>query len=313
MLRREDFADLALVLVVSEEGSFTAAANRLGMSQSGLSHSVRRLEDRLGIRLLARTTRSVSVTPAGMKLLEVLSPAMQELNDRLSALSDEHSRPSGTIRITAAEHATKAVLWPVVSTLLESYPDLEIELHIDNSFSDIISDRFDAGVRIGEQLQKDMIAVPIGPDMRMIAFASPDYIARRGCPETPHDLSAHCCINMRFVADGQTYSWEFEKDGRPLNIRVEGQLVLNSAELIIRAAREGRGIGFMLEDAVTRHFEDGTLVPVLAEWCPTFDGYYLYYPTRRQNSAAFRLLVDALQAQRREALSLNPARRDPPG
>lgn len=294
-MRREDIADLTMLLAVAEVGSFTGAARKLGLTQSALSHSIRRLEDRLGLRLLVRTTRSVAPTTAGERLLEVLQPSISSIEDRLSELTEMRNQPAGTIRITTSEHAAEAVLLPAVQKIVAKYPDINIELSVDNGFVDIVSDRFDAGVRLGERLEKDMIAVRIGPQMRMIPFASPDYLARHGIPQSPQDLTAHNCINLRFVGSGGIYTWEFEKDARAFNIKVDGQLTFNRSTMVIRAALLGAGIGFVLEDAVAPYLSDGSLVPLLKDWCPYFDGYFLYYPSRRHTSPAFRLLVEKLR------------------
>lgn len=284
-----------MFLAVAEERSFTRAAARLGLSQSALSHAMRRLETRLGLRLLTRTTRSVAPTAAGERLIETLRPALDDIDDRLASLSELRERPAGTIRITASKHAARTVLWPVIDRFTAENPDVEIELSVDAGLTDIVAERFDAGVRLGERLEKDMIAVRIGPRLRMAAVASPAYLAEHGRPETPHDLTGHRCINLRLVSAGSIYAWEFEKDGRELKVRVEGQLVFNDVDLIVDAAVAGRGVAFMLEDHVSRHLSQGTLVRVLDDWCEPFDGHYLYYPSRRQQPPAFGLLLDALR------------------
>ncbi len=299
-MRREDIADLTIFLAVAEEGSFTGAANRLGLSQSGLSHSIRRLEDRLGLRLLVRTTRSVAPTDAGERLLEILQPAMNGIEGRLAELTALRQTPAGTIRISTSEHAAQAILWPAVDRLIAKYPDIVVEICTDNGFIDIVADRFDAGVRLGEQVQKDMIAVRIGPRMRMIPFASPHYIETHGAPLTPHDLARHRCINLRFTNAGGIYAWEFEKQGRAMHVKVEGPLVFNRTPLVIQAAIAGHGIGFLLEDAVAPWIQKGALVPLLDDWCEPFDGYFLYYPSRRHSSPAFKLLVDELRYRERD-------------
>ena len=294
-MRREDLADLTIFLAVAEEGSFTAAARKLGLSQSALSHTLRRLEERLGVRLLTRTTRSVAVTEVGQRLLDTVQPALEGIDERLAELTQFRDKPAGTIRISASEHAAEHILWPAVSRITAQYPDINIEINVESGFIDIVSERFDAGVRIGEALAKDMIAVRIGPPLRMAAFASPDYLAQHGTPQTPHDLARHACIGLRFTSDSGVYAWEFEKDGRELRIKIEGQLIFNRMRLITAAACAGHGIGFHPEDAVQPMFDDGSLVRVLEDWCPAFEGYHLYYPTRRQTSAAFRVLVEALR------------------
>lgn len=294
-MKRDQLGDLTAFLAVAEERSFTRAAAKLGTSQSALSHTVRRLEANLGLRLLTRTTRNVAPTEAGERLIETLRPAFDDIESKLAVLTELREKPSGTIRITTSEHAANTILWPVVKRLLSEYPDLNIELSIDQSLTDIVERRFDAGVRLGESLAKDMIAVPIGPDIRMAAFAAPSYLERHGVPKSPHDLTGHQCINLRLPTFGGLYSWEFEKDGHELRVRVDGQLVLNNFLLIIDAAKEGFGIGFIPEDQALPLIREGKLIRLLEDWCPPFAGYHLYYPSRRQPSLAFTLLVDALR------------------
>ena len=284
-----------MFLVVAEEKSFTRAAARLGVSQSALSHSMRRLEAKLGLRLLTRTTRSVSPTVAGERLLETLRPALDDIDNKLSSLTELRERPAGTIRITTSKHAARTILWPVVERLTAENPDLEVELSVDGGLTDIVAERFDAGVRLGERLEKDMVAVRIGPKLRMAAVGSPAYFAAHGAPQTPGDLAHHRCINLRFVSSGALYVWEFEKDGRELKVKVEGQLVLNDVDLIIDAAIAGRGVAFMIDDHVAPQIAAGRLVRVLDDWCEPFEGHYLYYPSRRQPSPAFSLLLEALR------------------
>lgn len=294
-MSRESLDDLSLFMAVAEEQSFTRAAARLGTSQSALSHTIRRLEARLGVRLLTRTTRSVATTDAGERLLEALRPAIDAIDARLEALDEMREKPAGKIRITTSAHAAQTIIMPVLDRFLPEYPDIEIELSLDSGFRDIVADRFDAGVRLGEALARDMIAARIGPELRMVVIGSPDYIARAGRPDTPQDLPRHKCINLRMLSSGSLYAWELEKDGRQVNVRVEGQLAFNETGLVIRAALGGHGLGFVMEDSVRPHLDDGTLVTVLEDWCPPFPGYFLYYPSRRQPSAAFSLLVDALR------------------
>ena len=296
-MRREDLGGLAAFVAVAEERSFTRAAARLGTSQSALSQTVKRLEARLGVRLLTRTTRSVSPTEAGEQLLGSVRFAFDEIDTQLVALSELRDKPAGTIRITAGQHAADTVLFPVLEQLLPEYPDVNVELSVDTGFRDIVADRFDAGVRLGEQVEKDMIAVRIGPDLRMALVGATSYFAQRPAPRTPHDLTGHNCINLRFPTLGSLYSWEFEKDGRELNVRVDGQLTFNETRLIVRAACAGLGLAFVLEDHVREHLADGRLVRALEDWCPPFSGYHLYYPSRRQHTPAFALLVDALRSR----------------
>jgi DNA-binding transcriptional LysR family regulator len=294
-MQREHMADLIAFIAVADEGSFTRAAAKLDSSQSALSHTIRRLEARLGVRLLARTTRSVAPTEAGERLLASLRPAMEEIDLSLASISELRERPAGTIRLTTTEHAAHELLWPSLKPFLERYPDINVEVSVDSGLSDIVADRFDAGIRLGESVARDMIAVSIGPEMRLVPVASPEYLARHGSPETPHDLAAHQCINLRFRTRGNLYAWEFEKDGRALNVRVDGQLTFNSMPMILKATLDGTGIAIMMESYSRPYVERGELVLLLDDWCQPFPGYHLYYPSRRQSSAAFRLLVDALR------------------
>jgi len=297
-MRREELVDLSAFLTVAEERSFTRAAARLNTSQSALSHTVRRLETRLGVRLLNRTTRSVAPTEAGERLIGTLRPALDDIGAELTALSALREKPTGTIRITTGEHAAETVLWPVLKTLLPDYPDVTVELFLDTGLTDIVTEQFDAGVRMGEQIAKDMIAVPIGPEVRLVVVGAPDYFARHSQPRHPQDLAEHPCINLRLPRRGGLYAWEFEKDGRALNVRVEGQLVFNDLNMILEAALAGFGLAFVMEDMVVRHVAEGRLIQVLDEWCPPFPGYHLYYSSRRQPTPAFTLLVEALRYRR---------------
>jgi len=294
-MRREEWGDLAAFMAVAEARSFTKAAGQLGTSQSALSHTVRRVEARLGLRLLTRTTRSVAPTEAGERLLETLRPAFEDIEARLSALTELREKPAGTIRITAGEHAAIVVLWPVIETLLRDYPDIKIDLSCDQGLTDLAAGRFDAGVRLGEQLAQDMIAVRIGPELRMALVCSPDYLAQNPAPLTPHDLSAHQCINLRLPTLGGFYAWEFEKDGREVKARVDGQLAFNHSPMILKAAEAGYGLAYLLEDQSREAVQAGRLVRVMEDWCPPFPGYHLYYPSRRQPTPAFSLLVEALR------------------
>ncbi|WP_260921893.1 LysR family transcriptional regulator [Novosphingobium sp. 9] len=298
-MQREHLADLTALIAVADEGSFTRAAARLGTSQSALSHTLRRLEARLGVRLLSRTTRSVAPTEAGERLLETIRPALAEIERGIGEVTELREMPAGTIRLTATDHAVRSVLWPVLAEFLSSYPDIHVEISVDAGLTDIVAERFDAGIRIGESVAKDMIAIPIGPPMRLVTYAAPSYIEKYGAPATPHDLAAHRCINLRMRTRGILYAWEFERDGRALNVRVEGQFTCDSIEMIEQATLDGFGIGFVMEASVAHHVEAGRLVPLLDEWCAPFAGYHLYYASRRQPSAAFRLLVDALRRNTR--------------
>jgi DNA-binding transcriptional LysR family regulator len=291
----ENLNDLLAFLTVAKERSFTRAAAQLGVSQSALSQTIRGLEERLDLRLLTRTTRSVAPTEAGERLLRALGPKFDEIDAELAALSDLRDRPSGSIRITTHEHAAETVLQPALLKLLPDYPDIKVELVIDYGLTDIVAEGYDAGVRVGEQVAKDMIAVRIGPDMRMAVVGAPSYFTTRKRPMTPQDLTAHNCINLRLPTYGGLYAWEFEKNGRELRVRVEGQLVFNGTTLILNAALAGFGLAYLPEDQVQTHLVTERLIRVLADWCPPFSGYHLYYPSRRQHTPAFALLVDALR------------------
>ncbi|MHB9796478.1 LysR family transcriptional regulator [Pseudomonas sp. MT3] len=294
---RENFNDLIAFVTVAREGSFTKAAAQLGVSQSALSHTIRALETRLGLRLLSRTTRSVSPTEAGERLLHTLAPRFEEIEAELAALSDFRDKPVGTLRITAAEHAASTVLWPKLSKVLPDYPDIKVEVSVDYGLTDIAAERFDAGVRLGDQVAKDMIAVRIAPDLRMAVAASPAYLARKGRPADVQALASHDCLNLRLPTYGGLMAWEFAKDGHEVKARVEGQLTFNSSPHILRAALDGFGLAYLPQDMVTEHVAAGRLEQVLEDWCPTFPGYHLYYPSRRQKSRAFTVLVDALRHQ----------------
>lgn len=292
---KDNFNDLLSFMVVARERSFTRAAAQLGVSQSALSHAMRNLETRLEVRLLTRTTRSVAPTEAGEQLFMRLSPHLLEIEQELTALRDTRDRPAGNIRLTAGEHAMSAVLWPVLKPFMAQYPDINVEVTVDNGLTDIVDGRFDAGVRLGEQVAKDMIAVRIAPDMRMAVVGSAEYLQRFGVPETPEQLDQHRCINMRLPTRGGLYAWEFERDGRELRVRVDGQLILISLPQRIDAAENGLGLAYVPEDAVQDALAESRLVRVLEAWCPAFTGYHLYYPSRRQHTTAFALLIAALR------------------
>lgn len=294
-MKRENLADLAAFVAVAQERSFTRAAAKLGMTQSSLSHAVRRLESRLGLRLLARTTRSVAPTAAGERLLRALRPAFDDIDTGLASLSELRDKPAGSIRITTIDHAARTILWPALESLLRDYPDINVEVSLDSGLADVVAERYDAGIRLGEQVAKDMVAVRIGPDLRMAAVGAPAYFSQRSPPRSPQGLADHRCINLRFQTLGGLYAWEFEKSGRELKVRVEGQLIFNDVPMILAAARAGFGIGYVPEDQVQEDVAAGRLVRVLADWCPPFRGYHLYYPSRRQPTPAFTLLVDALR------------------
>jgi DNA-binding transcriptional LysR family regulator len=295
---RENMNDLMAFLAVARERSFTRAAAKIGVSQSALSHTIRGLEERLRLRLLTRTTRSVSPTEAGERLLETVGPRFEEIEAELGALGELREKPAGTIRITATDHAASTILWPKLAKVLPQYPDLKLEITVEQSLTDIVAGRYDAGVRLGEQVAKDMIAVRIGPDERMAVVGAPSYFERRALPKRPQDLVAHDCINLRLPTLGGLYAWEFEKGKRELKVRVEGQLVLNSSGLMLNAALDGFGLACVPEDLVRDRIAEGKLIRVLADWCPPFPGYHLYYPNRRQLTPAFALVVEALRYRR---------------
>jgi DNA-binding transcriptional LysR family regulator len=290
-----DFNDLAAFAAVAKVRSFTRAAAQLGVSQSALSQTIRNLEERLGIRLLTRTTRSVAPTEAGERLLLTVAPRFDEIDAELAALSALRDKPAGTVRITAGEHPAISVLQPALKRLLPQYPDVRIEIIVDYGLTDIVAEGFDAGVRLGEQVAKDMIAVRIGPEMRMAIVGSPEYFARHPVPNTPQDLANHNCISIRLPTYGGIFSWGLEKDGREVKVRSDGQLVFNNLALRLNSALDGLGITYMPEDQVLTHIAEGRLVRVLEEWCPHFPGYHLYYPSRRHSSPALTLLVDLLR------------------
>ena len=291
----ESYDQLAIFAVVAQERSFTRAAARLGMSQPALSRAMRQLEERLGVRLLARTTRSVAPTQAGEHLLQVIAPRFDEINSELALLSKFRDRPAGKLRITAGEHAAIAVLQPVLAQLLPDHPDLSIEIIVDYGLTDIVAEGFDAGVRLGEQVAKDMIAMRIGPDMRMAVIGSPAYFSHYPKPVIPADLMAHNCITLRMPTHGGLFMWEFEKNGQALNVRIEGQLVFNNIAMRLESVLQGLGLAYMPEDVVRPYIEQGRLIRVLEDWCEPYSGYHLYYPSRRQSSPAFTLLREALR------------------
>ena len=285
-------------LAVSRERSFTRAAARLGVSQSALSHTIRGLEERLGLRLLTRTTRSVSTTEAGERLARTLGPRFDEIEAELASVAELRDKPAGTIRITTSAHAAESILMPALAKFLLDYPDILVEAVIDAGLTNIVAERYDAGIRLGEQVEKDMIAVRIGPDLRMAAVATPSYFEAYSKPKTPQDLTRHNCLNMRLQTYGGLYVWEFEKNGRPLNVRVDGQIICNGSSAIVSAALLGLGIAYVPDDMVRAHLAEKRLVRVLADWCPPFPGFHLYYPSKRQASPAFALLTEALRYRR---------------
>jgi DNA-binding transcriptional LysR family regulator len=295
-MRRDSLDDLQTFVVVAEAGSFTRAAAELGVSQSAVSYSIRSLEQRLGVRLISRTTRSLSMTDAGEKLLRSLAPAFAQINNGIEAITSDQGRPTGKVRISVSRQAAQAVIWPMLPAFLTRYPGVEVELSLDEGLADIVAGRFDAGIRLGERLEKDMIGVRVGPELRMALVASPAYFTERPIPLTPRDLSDHLGVNYRQRSGGGLYAWEFERAGERLEVRVDGPVILNDGEMLKTAALAGVGLAFMLEDqSVLDDIAAGRLVRVLDDWCEPFAGYHLYYPSRRQPTAAFALFVDALR------------------
>ncbi|MGX7875202.1 LysR family transcriptional regulator [Mesorhizobium sp. ORM6] len=294
-MAKPDLNQLTWFQAVAEERSFTRAAAKLGVAQSTLSHTIKQLEARMGIRLLTRTTRNVATTAAGERLLRTIAPRIGEIEDEIAALMAFREKPSGSIRLTLSDHALESVVWPKLKQVLSAYPDIGVELILDSTFRNIVEEGFDAGVRLGESVERDMIAVRIGPDWRLVAVASPDYFAAHGVPAHPQDLVRHVCINMRQETAGGLYAWEFEKDGQALRVRVDGQLTFNNTYAMIDAAVSGYGIAYVPENIVERQIASGLLVQVLDDWSPFFDGYFLYYPSRRQNLPAFKVIIEALR------------------
>lgn len=294
-MAKADLNQLTWFQVVAEERSFTKAAAKLGVAQSTLSHTIKQLEAHMGLRLLARTTRTVATTAAGERLLQTITPRLAEIEDEIVALTALRDKPAGSIRLTLSDHALESVVWPKLKPVLNLYPDISVELILDSTFRNIVEEGFDAGVRLGESVEKDMIAIRIGPDWRLVAVASPAYLAAHGSPEHPKDLVRHVCINMRHESAGGLYAWEFEKGGRALRVRVGGQLTFNNSYAMIDAAVTGYGIAYVPENIVETHIASRSLVQILDDWSPFFDGYFLYYPSRRQNLPAFKVIVDALR------------------
>jgi DNA-binding transcriptional LysR family regulator len=294
-MRRENLNDLVAFIAVARERSFTRAAAKLQVSQSALSYTIRTLEERLGLRLLTRTTRSVSLTEAGDRLLGSIGPRFDEIASEISSLRGLRDKPAGTVRITTVEHAAETILWPAMAKVMRAYPEVNVEIINDYGLIDIVAGRYDAGVRLGEQVDKDMIAVRIGPDFRIAVVAAPSYFDGRRQPRTPQELTQHACINLRLPTHGGFYVWEFRKGGRELKVRVQGRAVFNALTMMRHAALEGVGLAYLPEDLVETAIQKGQLVRVLAHWCPPRPGYHLYYPSRRQSSPAFALVVDALR------------------
>jgi DNA-binding transcriptional LysR family regulator len=292
---KENINDLLSFLTVAQEQNFTKAAVKLGVSQSALSHTIKTLEERLNLRLLNRTTRSVALTEVGARLVQTLSPRMDEIEEELHAINEEQNGVAGKIRITSTEYAAHHVLWPVLANFLPLYPDIQVEVIIENSFTDIVAERYDAGIRLGEQVAKDMIAARISPDLKMIVVGAPAYFKHREKPLIPEDLRQHQCINLKPSVARGGYAWEFKKDDRGINVKVDGQLIFNTTLQCLNAALTGFGLAYMPEDMVKQPIAEGRLIPVLHEWCPTFSGFYLYYPSRKQQKKAFSLLIAALR------------------
>jgi DNA-binding transcriptional LysR family regulator len=296
-MARENINDILVFLAVARERSFTRAAAKLGMTQSALSHIIRGLEERLGVRLLTRTTRSVSPTDAGERLLQNVGPRLEEIEAEIAAISDLGDKPAGTIRITAIDHVVDSVLWPRIAPLLPQYPDLHVEISADYRLVDIAAERYDIGVRWGDQVEKDMIAVRLSPDVKMMIVGAPAYFAHRPVPGSIQDLMKHNCINLRLASSGGLYAWELRHEGQELDVRVRGQLTFNSAYQILNAALQGCGLAFIPEDLAGEHVRAGRLDSVMEDWCPTFPGLHAYYPSRRQNSRALALVIDAIRYQ----------------
>jgi len=294
-MKRDNLYDLAAFAVVAEQCSFTRAAAELGMSQSALSHAMKALEERLGVRLLSRTTRSVSTTEAGETLLRSLQPALGEISSSVDAVGALRGKPSGTVRITATKHAVSSVVMPALPGFLASHPNIRVDMIIDDNLTDIVAHRIDAGIRFGDIVEKDMIAVRIGPDIRMVVVGTPSYFAEHPIPTSPRKLAGHRCINYRHIKSGGLYAWDFEEKGRPLEVRVDGPLVFNNSDLIREAALAGQGLAYVYEDEVLADIEAGRLIRILEKWCPTFPGYYLYHPSRRQAPPALTALIAALR------------------
>jgi DNA-binding transcriptional LysR family regulator len=296
---RENLNDIVAFLAVAREKNFTKAAAKLGVSQSALSHTIRGLETRLGLRLLTRTTRSVAPTDAGERLLKAVGPHFEDIQAELDDLGALRDTPRGTVRITAGLHVTETILWPKLQPVLRKYPELKLEITVDYGLTNIVADRYDAGVRLGEQVAKDMIAARIGPDFRFVVVAAPSYFSNRQEPRVPADLTQHNCINLRMPTYGGIYTWEFERAGRELNVRVDGQLTFNNSRQILEATLAGFGVAYLPEDTAAPHIERRRLVQVLDNWCAPFPGYHIYYPSRRQSSPALSLVVEALRYKRK--------------
>lgn len=294
-MARESIDDLQAFVAVARDQSFTRAAAKIGVSPSALSQTITALEARIGVRLLTRTTRNVSVTEAGDRLLNEIGPRLDGILAALTSMNDLREKPAGTVRLTSDEHAAESIIWPVLERFLPEYPDIKVEVTTDYGLSDIVGERYDAGVRLGETVAKDMIAIPIGPKTRMIVVGAPSYIAGRQKPKVPQELTSHRCINFRLPTLGGLYAWEFEKNGRTINVRVDGQVTFNGLGIILKAVLSGAGLAYLPEGEVRPHIDSGALVPLLQDWTPLYPGYHIYYPSRRQHAPAFSLLLDALR------------------
>ncbi|RQR32223.1 MULTISPECIES: LysR family transcriptional regulator [unclassified Burkholderia] len=294
-MARENFNDLLVFLAVARERSFTRAAAKLGVSQSALSHTIRDLEARLGVRLLTRTTRSVSTTDAGEELLNTAAPRIEEIEAKLASLSDFRDKPAGVVRITATDHAIDSIVWPKLTNVLREYPDIRLELTVDYGLANIVEDRYDIGIRFGDQVAKDMIAVRISPDIPMAVVGAPSYLEGKSLPKSPEDLLSHDCVTLRLTTTKGVYAWELKKGKREIQARVNGQLTFNTQQQMLQAAVDGFGLAFLPEDAVRPYIDRGELQSVLKDWCPAFPGYHAYYPSRRQASRAFSVVIDALK------------------
>ncbi len=295
-MARENFNDLQVFVIVARERSFTRAAAQLGVSQSALSHTVRGLEERLGVRLLTRTTRSVSMTEAGERLYESVGPRLEEIEAELAAVAEYRDHPAGTIRITTSEHVANRIVWPRLAKVLPRYPDLKVELTVDYGLADIVAQRYDIGIRLGDRVAQDMIAVPISGPQRMAIVASPGYFQHHTAPQVPADLAAHDCIGLRLPTHGGLMVWDLHKDGQNVNVRVDGQWTFNSSVAIHRAALAGAGLAYLLEEMVLEDVAAGRLQRVMLDWCDVFAGFHAYYPSRRQSSSALRVVIEALRA-----------------
>lgn len=307
-MAKENLNDLQAFVVVARERSFTRAAAQIGLSRSALSHAMLGLEARLGVRLLTRTTRSVSTTEAGARLLDTVAPRLQEIEAELGQLSAMRDKPAGTVRITAHDHAIGTALWPRLMPLLKQYPDIQIEFSVDYGFTDIAAQRFDAGVRVGDRIDKDMVAVRISSDMRMSVAASPEYLAGKTSPKKPQDLTEHRCVNLRLPTRGNLYAWDFEKGRKSVNVKVDGQTIFNSTALMLQAALDGLGFAYVPYDLMKPHIDAGRLIPVLEDWWPTFPGYHLYYANRRQIAPALALVIEALRYRKPERTAFTAKR-----